>query len=264
MGWFLIRFFKRIIFACMRFHKPAILLLFLFLEGTSACFGQVSQVKKSTRSSTYSHPRVTHNKARIVCPIFVESQYPYQGIGFKVGDPFALTYKFYPTKHWSFAVDGGKAASGLYNSYYRGLFNGLVHADTLSTNKATNEKSTLTYLTHKALDDWFLETKFLYQWDAEKISKGLMVYAGLGWQWRSTKLQYDYNYQQAPIGVGETSFGRFTVNRFTYGPVVIGGFEYSYFSLPISAFIEVELFTDALVDPGYQRFQGGVGLRYVF
>jgi len=42
------------------------------------------------------------------------------------------------------------------------------------------------------------------------------------------------------------------------------GFEYSYFSLPISAFIEIEWFTDVLLDPGYQRFQGGVGLRYVF
>ena len=245
----------------MLFQKSAIVFLFLFLQGASIAF---AQVKKSVRSGSFSRPKISHNKARIVCPIFVESQYPYQGIGFKVGDPFALTYKFYPSKHWSFAVDAGKAASGLYNSYYRGLFNNLVHSDTLSKDKATNEKSTITYLTHKVLNDWFLETKFLYQWDAEKISKGLMFYAGLGWQWRSAKLQYDYNYQQAPIGVGETSYGRFTANRFTYGPVAITGFEYSYFSLPISAFIEVELFTDALIDPGYQRFQGGVGLRYVF
>ncbi len=244
----------------MRFQKPTVLLLFLFLQATSM-FGQVT---KSVRSSSFSHPKISHSKARIVCPIFEESQYPYQGIGFKVGDPFALTYKFYPSKNWSFAMDFGKAASGLYNRYYRGLFNNLVRADTLSTDVRTKEKSTLTYLTHKPLNDWFLEAKFLYQWDAEKISKGLMVYAGLGWQWRSTKLQYDYNYQKAPAGVGEARFGRFTVNRFTYGPVAVAGFEYSYFSLPVSAFIEVELFTDALVDPGYQRFQGGVGLRYVF
>jgi hypothetical protein len=245
----------------MRFQKPAAPFLFLFLTTASLCF---AQVKKSVRSSSYSVPRVSHNKARIVCPIFVESQYPYQGIGFKVGDPFALTYKFYPTKHWSFAVDAGKAASGLYNSYYRGLFGNYAHSDTLSTDLKTKEKSTLTYLTHKATSDWLLETKFLYQWDAEKFSKGLMFYAGLGWQWRNTTLKYDYNYQQAPAGIGETRFGSFTKNRFTFGPVAVVGFEYSYFSLPISAFIEVELYTDALADPGYQRFQGGVGLRYVF
>jgi hypothetical protein len=245
----------------MRFYKPIILFFFLLAAVAPIC---LAQVKKSARSGRYSVPRVSHNKARIVCPIFHESQYPYQGIGFKVGDPFALTYKFYPNKHWSFAVDAGKAASGLYNSYYRSLFNNLVHADTLSTDPLTKEKSTITYLTHKVTSDWLLETKFLYQWDAEKFSKGLMLYAGLGWQWRSTTIQYDYNYQQAPAGVGEARFGKFTTNRFTYGPVAIVGFEYSYFSLPVSAFIELETFLDALADPGYRRYQGGVGLRYVF
>ncbi|MBS1508878.1 MAG: hypothetical protein JSS79_19735 [Bacteroidetes bacterium] len=243
----------------MRSQKTTFFVFFLLLTVGSAA---VAQVKKSVRSGKFSVPHVSHMKAKIVCPIFEESQYPYQGIGFKVGDPFALTYKFYPTKHWSFAVDGGKAASGLYNSYYRGLFNKYI-PDTLSTDPLTKEKSTMTYLVHKPINDWFLETKFLYQWDAEKISKGLMLYAGLGWQWRNTTLRYDYNYQQAgPFG--ENRFGHFTKNRFTYGAVAIVGFEYSYFSLPVSAFIEVEMFTDALVDPGYQRFQGGVGLRYVF
>jgi hypothetical protein len=58
--------------------------------------------------------------------------------------------------------------------------------------------------------------------------------------------------------------GNFAEHRFTFGPVAIVGFEYSYFTLPVSAFIEVEWFTDALLDPGYNRFQGGVGLRYIF
>jgi hypothetical protein len=224
----------------------------------------MAQVKKSARSGKFSVPKVSHNKARIVCPIFQDSQYPYQGIGFKVGDPFALTYKFYPSKHWSFAVDAGKAASGLYNNYYRSLFNNLAHSDTLSSDPKTKEKSTVTYLAHKVTSDWLLETKFLYQWDAEKISKGLMFYGGFGWQWRSTTIVYDYNYQQAPAGVGEARFGKYTISRFTYGPVALVGFEYSYFTLPVSAFIEMETFLDALADPGYRRFQGGVGLRYVF
>ncbi len=238
----------------MRCQKIAVTLFFLLLAA-QFCY---SQVRKSPKSSGYLVPRVSHNKARIVCPIFEESQYPYQGIGIKVGDPFALTYKFYPTKHWSFAMDAGKAASGLYNDYYRGL----LRTDTLTTDPKTHEKSTLTYLAHKAVTDWFLEAKFLYQWDAKSISKGLMLYSGLGWQWRSTKLRYDYTYQRSSLVDGK--FQQTTISRFTYGPVAVVGFEYSYFSLPISAFIEVELFTDALVDPGYHRFQGGVGLRYVF
>ncbi len=228
----------------------ALLVVLLTMEG-------FAQTKHSRRSSSFSVPRVGGNKARIICPIFEESRYPYQGIGFKLGDPFALAYKFYANKNFSFAVDAGKAASGLYNKYYREAFNSYL-PDTL------NNDQSITYLAHKAVVDWFLETKFLYQWDAEKISKGLQLYAGAGWQWRNTEIEYDYNFNDQSNNQDDGKFGKFTETRFTYGPVFLVGFEYSYFSLPISAFIEVEIFTDALIDPGYQRFQGGVGLRYVF
>lgn len=242
--------------------RPSLQIVF-FLTFLVTC-PSFSQVRKSVKSAGYSVPRVGGPKAKIMCPIFVESQYPYQGIGFKMGDPFALTYKFYPSKHWSFAVDAGKSASGLYNSYYRNLFPGFVQADTLSFDPRTQSKSQINYLAHKVTSDWFLEAKFLYQWDVEKISKGLQFYAGLGWQWRNTTLVYDYNYEQAPLGSGESRFGKFTQQRFTYGITGVVGFEYSYFSLPVSAFIELETYVDTLADPGYQRYQGGVGLRYVF
>lgn len=237
----------------MRYSKHTWILLVLLLGAANG----IAQVTKSQRSASFRVPKVNSMKARIMCPIFVESRYPYQGIGFKLGDPFALTYKFYANKHFSFAADMGKAASGLYNRYYRDAFVGYM-PDSLKKDQS------ITYLAHKALKDWFLETKFLYQWDAEKVSKGLQLYAGLGWQWRNTKLEYDYNFNDRSQNTDDGKFGKFTESRFTYGPVVVLGFEYSYFSLPISSFIEIEMFTDALIDPGYQRFQGGVGLRYVF
>jgi hypothetical protein len=249
--------------------KTFTLLFILLISVGEAAF---SQVRKSVRSASYRVPRVTRNKAIIMCPIFEESKYPYQGIGFKLGDPFALTYKFYPSKHWAFAVDAGKAASGLYSNYYRGLF-GLfkqdVIRDVLSKDQlidTVGNKQTVQYFTHTISGDWFLEAKFLYQWDAEKISKGLQLYVGAGWQWRNTTLNYEYRYENGTTisPLYENKFGKISENRFTYGPVVLVGFEYSYFSLPVSAFIEIEMFTDAFIDPGYQRFQGGVGLRYVF
>ncbi len=235
----------------MRLKKEVLILFIAFLGSATLCS---AQVRKSVKSATFRQPNVTRSKARIMCPIFETSQYPYQGIGFKLGDPFALTYKFYPNKNWAFQVDAGKAASGLYNKYYRGAFNTYL-PDSLEGAES------IQYLAHKATADWLLETKFLYQWDADKISKGLQLYAGLGWQWRNTKLTYDYLYDD---GAFDSRFGKFSETRFTYGPVGILGFEYSYFSLPISAFIEIQWFTDVLLDPGYQRFQGGVGMRYVF
>lgn len=238
----------------MRFAK-GYLIICLWVIGAGHVVGQVH---KSVRSSSYRVPHVSKSKARIMCPIFENSQYPYQGIGLKLGDPFALTYKYYPNKHWSFAADAGKAASGLYNKYYRSVYSSYL-PDTLDQTQRIN------YLAHRATRDWFFEAKFLYQWDAEKISKGLQLYAGVGWQWRSTTLRYDYNISDdLNISGNDGKFGKFTENRFTYGPVLLTGFEYSYFSLPLSAFIEIEWFTDTLLDPGYQRFQGGVGLRYVF
>ncbi|MCW5910257.1 MAG: hypothetical protein KIT62_04240 [Cyclobacteriaceae bacterium] len=237
----------------MRLKKATFFLFLSLLTGAIMCHGQV---RKSVKSATFRQPTVSRSKAKIVCPIFETSQYPYQGIGFKMGDPLALTYKFYPNKNWAFAADGGKAASGLYNKYYRNAFETYL-PDSLS------DVQSISYLSHKANSDWFLEAKFLYQWDAGKISKGLQFYAGLGWQWRSTRLTYDYLYEDTGPSQ-ESNLRKFTRDRFTYGPVGVLGFEYSYFSLPISAFIEIEWFTDVLLDPGYQRFQGGVGLRYVF
>ena len=235
----------------MRLSKLLVVLLIMLVEGTVS-FAQT----KSSKSSRYHVPKVSRGKALIMCPIFVESKYPYQGLGLKLGDPFALTYKYYPSKHWAFAADAGKAASGLYNRYYRSVFpNYLPGPDSLNNGK------TIKYLAHKAVNDWFFEAKFLYQWNAEKLAQGLQFYTGLGWQWRNTHLVYDYLYDNPNI---ESKIGKLNVNRFTYGPVAIVGFEYSYFTLPISAFIEIEWFTDALLDPGYQRFQGGVGLRYIF
>src|SRR6185295_4183926 len=105
----------------MRLPK-LLFLLSIFLLGSINGYAQT----KSRTSSHFGVPKVSRSKALIMCPIFVESKYPYMGIGVKLGDPFALTYKFYPSKHWAFAADGGKAASGLYNKYYRDVFTGYI------------------------------------------------------------------------------------------------------------------------------------------
>jgi hypothetical protein len=236
-----------------------ILVLLIFLLDIAA-FSQETRnpsLRKSSRNKSMRAPSVSKDKARIICPIFENSEYPYQGLCIKVGDPVALTYKFYPNKNWSFAVDAGKAASGLYSKYYRRVFHDYV-PDTLQG------EETINYLTHIATADWLIEGKFLYQWNLDKISPGVQIYAGLGWQWRRTSLRYTYTYVDGDPNFDQSETGTFEARRFTYGPTAILGFEYSYFSLPLSAFIEIEGFMDTFIDPGYKRFQGGVGLRYVF
>lgn len=237
----------------MRFYKAS---LFLFMIGLFLASFSHAQSNKHVASRYNRIQKSRPNKASVICPIFDERRYPYQGVGIKLGDPMALTYKFYASRSLAFSMDVGKAASGLYNEYYRNAFTGYL-PDTLTANES------IQYLSNKVTSNFFLEGKFLYQWDAEKISKGLQVYAGLGWQWRNANINYEYLYTDSSPG-GNSTTGIMTQNLFTHGPVGILGFEYAYFSIPISAFIEIEWFSDVASDPGYHRFQGGVGLRYVF
>lgn len=218
--------------------------------------------QKSTRSKSFytrerhnfRAPVVGHTKAKTICPIFENSKYPYQGIGFKVGDPFALTYKLYPNKHFAFVVDAGRPSSSLYSQLFREEF-------TLKSDELTPGQESTEYLSHKVENDFVLDVKALYQHDAEKLSKGLQFYAGVGWEIRKTKIVYDYLFE---TGVNENEFARVTNNRLTQGVQAVAGIEYSYFQLPISAFIEMEYFIDIVQQPGWTQMQGGIGLRYVF
>jgi hypothetical protein len=214
--------------------------------------------KSNVTRSRHNHnaPRVRGVKAKIICPIFENSKYPYQGIGVKLGDPFAITYKFYTSEKFGVAIDFGKTASGLYNHYFRGKFTQYAASDTFSSNEAS-----LQYLSHKVKSDLVGEVKFLYHINAKKISPGLQAYLGAGWEWKNTRLQYDYLYDN---GLSENEFGRFKRNRLTMGPQLVIGIEYAYFQIPVCAFIEMEYFTDIQADPGWQRFEGGIGLRYIF
>jgi len=233
----------------------ATFLSLFFLERVQA---QRSNMATKSRYH-YTHPKVKGNQAKIICPAFDNSKYPFHGLGFKLGDPFALTYKFYPNKRISFAVDVGKSASGLYNRYFREKFDFFVQSDTLRSTE-----SSLAYLTHRVKSDLIGEVKVLYHVDARKISEGLQGYAGIGWEWKRTQLQYEYEYVQSNNGSLKDPFGSFERNYMTMGPQVVLGIEYAYFRIPISAFMEVEYFSDIQADPGWSRFEGGVGLRYIF
>ena len=197
------------------------------------------------------------SKAKVLCPVFENSRYPYQGIGFKLGDPFAVTYKFYLSERFGIVADFGKTASGLYNRYYRERFFEYINMDTISGG------GQIDYLAHKAQSDWVAELKFLWHFNAIGITPGLRFYLGIGTEIKGTKLEYQYFYY-ADGSDDVTTLGKFSRRRSTFGPQLSLGIEYSYFQIPVSAFMELELFNDVSLDPGWRRFEGGVGLRYIF
>lgn len=251
------RFPQSVIFVLMRklfLLLPALLLPLLLLAQKPRVHHGGRTVH--TRSNhNYNVIRINRAKARIVCPIFEDSGYPYHGLGIKLGDPFAFTYKFYASKHFSFGVDFGQSASGLYSRYYREVFNEYTEPDTLGPGQSVG------YLTHTVKTDWVAEARMLYHMKVEKISPGLQVYVGLGWEVRSLSLQYNYFLNDGPL---ENKIETFDASRFTYGIQGTIGIEYSYFRLPVSAFMELDVYNDLLKDPGYRKVQGGVGIRYIF
>ena len=236
----------------MRFIKialPLILCLFTAFEAYSQRSSSGSQ-KTYTKSRTvnkHNPIRMSHNKRKVVCPIFEDSGFPYHGIGIKVGDPFALTYKYYFSKHFAMAADIGHSASGLYSKNYSEIFYEF-------------QPETSDYYSHDVKADWVGEAKVLYQIGIDEISPGLQLYVGLGWEVRNLKIQYDYF--ATDDGLSKNFQDEYT--RLTQGAQGVFGIEYSYFKLPISAFMELEYYYDLVKDPGYTKIQGGVGLRYVF
>jgi hypothetical protein len=238
-----------------------IFVVYLSVFTTAMVCAQSGRSQYTRKSHNYKAPRVRGQKAKIICPVFETSRFPYHGLGLKLGDPFGITYKYYASKRISIALDVGKASSGLYNRYFREKFPSYAHdADTLA------ENSSLTYSSHNVRLDLIAGAKILYHLEASKISPGLQFYVGGGWQWKNTKLRYNYFYNKTSPNGGDlvNEFRTFDRQRVTMGPQVVLGIEYAYFQLPVSAFMEIEFFTDVQADPGWQRFEGGVGLRYIF
>lgn len=214
-----------------------------------------SSINELSAQRRYGQVRMSKARSQVACPVFKHSEYPYHGIGIKVGDPFAFSYKYYATKNFSVVIDAGKMASGLYSKYYRDNFEGLINTDTLG------EGQGVSYLGHVVRQDWMVEGKLLFQQDAGKFLRGLHWYAGVGVQWRSTNIKYEYleqlSYDRSEIQIVGNAYQ-------TMGGVVAFGFEYAYFTIPIAAFMEIEWYTDVMQDPGWSKFQGGVGIRLIF
>lgn len=227
------------------------ILLVAFFMSFSYSFAQYN-----TKSLTQKYGKTNkplkfkmNKKMAVICPVFEPSEYPYQGIGFRAGDPFALTYKLYATKWLAFSIDGGISAYGLYKDRYKELYVNSPQADSL------------TYLNHQVQKDVSFSGKVSFYQEGPKFMKGLDIYAGFGWQMRFAEILYGHN---EDLGNGINEFGTSTSQYDYMGPEVHLGLEYAYFDLPMSAFLEANVFYDITYQPTFIKFQFGIGIRYIF
>jgi len=227
---------------------PVLILVFAF--GYSRAQTRTYTGKKLTPTRTYNNPSLVREKAGSTVPVFDEAGYPYQGIGIKIGNPFAFTFKFYVSQRIALVADFGWTVSSLYKTYYDGLFD-MYFPDPADT---------LSFISQKVQSDRVGELKLLYHFGANELPKGLKFYTGLGWQVRDTKLDFTYTTKE-PAEPEELTSPR---RHQTQGATVTVGIEYANFDAPIAIFMEGVQFFDLSKDKGWTSFQGGVGIRYIF
>ena len=209
--------------------------------------------RKNARTKNYGGVKFKKSKKMaVICPVFHLSEYPYQGIGFKVGDPFAITYRFYGTENFAVGIDFGSAASGLYSDLYKEKFDEFPDTDT----------TFLVYESHDVINQNVFSARAFYYIKGPKAIKGLDAYVGVGWQVQFIDVEYSYlQVERDPPNLARTQ-EPVKLSFQPMGPEATLGLEYAYFSLPVSFFAEGSFFFD--LQEGWRRFQGGTGLRYVF
>lgn len=215
---------------------------FLFLV---AGFDASAQYRKLSKKSSikgverYSCPVVRRTKASM-------------GIGVKVGDPVGNTFKVYFLKRFAFEAVVGNTTSGLYSQFIREQF------------EVDPQFDTLRYLGHAKRFSVSGQARVLIHNPLpEAISgeAGIDWYLGLGWNVRTLKIEYTYDTgDDSPISY---MIGKSTVTHVLYGPDVILGFEYVLPELPLAAFAEAGMFYDIAIVHEF-KFEGGLGLRYIF
>nr|WP_246628924.1 hypothetical protein [Algoriphagus marincola] len=173
-----------------------------------------------------------------------------RGAGIRLGEPFSLTYKDFFDDYWSWEVMLGSGGVNGPSYYQRDFENNPPNSNSFyighSTRKGASIHGRVAY--HEDITDAF------------DITQGyLLGYGGAGVQIRTTQVNYTYN-----VGDGNGNIFSEDRSNIDFGPEVFGGAEYYLDELPISVFGEVGLFVELLDRVGHIKFQGGIGVRYLF
>lgn len=232
-----------------------IFILLLLLGSTGELLAQKKKFKMNPAfAGRYKNISVPKSKMNSLCPGYEGNDYPFQGIGVKLGDPFAVTYKAFLSKSISIVMDVGRVSSGLYNDFHLDNFQNELRPDTLTGSAA------IKYFGHSATKNGIFAAKLIYSYEISKVN-ALRAYLGVGVQYRWSTIEYAF-IREVPNDNNE--LGRFIFENTTSGAAGTLGIEYSHPSLPISSFFEFESYFDMARFPGWIRLSGGVGLRYLF
>jgi hypothetical protein len=173
------------------------------------------------------------------------------GIGLRLGEPFSITYKKFLDDN--IAIEGmfGRAGANSAQYYQRAFENNRPSPNAFYAGH--NTSSILSFNLRGAYHEDIT--------DDLNIEQGYILgYFGLGAQLRTAQVDYAYT----DSSVSPNSVFRESRTNIDFGPEVFGGAEYYFDELPMSVFAEVGLFMELLDRIGHLRFQGAIGVRYIF
>jgi hypothetical protein len=173
------------------------------------------------------------------------------GIGLRLGEPFSITYKKFLDDN--IAIEGMFGGAGAFSSqYYQKSFeNNRPSPNAFYAGHSTS--NILSFNLRGAYHEDFT--------DDLNIEQGYILgYAGVGAQLRTAQVDYAYT----DSSISPNTVFRETRTNVDFGPEVFGGAEYYFDDLPMSVFAEMGLFMELLDRFGHLRFQGAIGLRYIF
>ena len=179
--------------------------------------------------------------------ITVQVQAQKWGVGLRVGEPLGLTIKHYlpQGRAWEFNL----GSSGFYGynhkkAFYRyDRFSGYEYRRHYLQSALGVQ---LHYLVHKSV--------------GLAEAPGLDWYYGVGGQLRSHQIDYEYRMR---IG-NDWRPVRERVTNVDVGVDGILGMEYSWKEVPLTVFLDINLFLEIADSPFILYLQGGTGVRYYF
>ena len=176
------------------------------------------------------------------------------GIGPRAGDPMGLSFKYYFSDDIEYELNLG--TTGLFAATYY-----YISFDKLEKFKNCE----CTFKSYEIPHAYSAQFNYLfYQYFPGVDAGNLLWYYGFGGQFRYINIDYTFD-EKIYKENNKTEWKRNQVYRlYTYdlGIDAIMGLEYVMGKIPITIFVDVNMFFEFLNDPGVFRPQAGIGFRY--
>ncbi|MFA0961683.1 hypothetical protein AB9P05_07740 [Roseivirga sp. BDSF3-8] len=173
--------------------------------------------------------------------------------GFRMGDPYGLTLKYFFPKYVAIEVVGGSSFAGLNARYLRDWFQ-------LDSINDPRSGIYLAYTSHDVNSIYALQGRIMFTHPVHKTRfPNLSYYIGAGVQYMKLDVSYFYTYEVPP--------DRFTIERLdhtfqNFGPEYMVGTEYDFKGMRLSTFAEINMFAQDMKEPFKLRLMGGMGVRW--